>query len=153
MLEVYSPEEITVKKTIALVDGARNEPRDLYDLWHLTSNEGIELSPLVDAMRHELAFRGKPREAIANVIQKKETRLKALWSSRLAYQMNVLPKFDEICRDGKRLSRTRLLACLKTCAHSVGISKSVHPSSVASLLLFAPVPPRRRLKIPSVLVG
>lgn len=43
---VYSPEEIATEKTVALADPARNEPRDLYDLWHLTTNEGMDMDPL-----------------------------------------------------------------------------------------------------------
>jgi len=35
---------------------------------------------------------------IADAIHKKEARLKALWSPRLANQMSVLPKFDEVFR-------------------------------------------------------
>ena len=59
-LSVYSHNEIAAEKTLALADRARNEPRDLYDLWRLTSGEGIELAHLVDAMRQKLALRGKP---------------------------------------------------------------------------------------------
>ena len=36
-VRVYALEEIAVEKLVALTDKARNEPRDLYDLWHLTS--------------------------------------------------------------------------------------------------------------------
>ena len=39
VIDVYSLEEIVAEKTMALADAARNEPRDLYDLWYLTSNE------------------------------------------------------------------------------------------------------------------
>jgi len=98
LIQVYSLEEIATEKTLALADRARNEPRDLYDLWHLTSNEGIELGSLADAMRQKLEFRGKPFEGIADAIRNKEARLKALWSSRLGYQMAMLPEFDEVFR-------------------------------------------------------
>jgi len=50
-------------------DRARNEPRDLYDLWYLTSNEGIELGALVNAMRQKLEFRGRPIGGIAESIR------------------------------------------------------------------------------------
>ena len=50
LLRVYSLQQIAAEKTLALADRARNEPRDLYDLWHLTSHEGIELGVLADAM-------------------------------------------------------------------------------------------------------
>ena len=62
-IQVYSLAEITSEKTIALSDRARNEPRDLYDLWHLTSNEGVELGTLLDAIRQKL----ESRKAVSRV--------------------------------------------------------------------------------------
>jgi len=104
-IQVYSLEEIATEKTIALADRARNEPRDLYDLWYLTSNEGVELGALVDAVRQKLEFRGRPVEGIAEAIREKEARLRALWSNRLAYQMTILPEFDEVFRAVQRTLR------------------------------------------------
>jgi hypothetical protein len=95
-------EEIAAEKTMALADRARNEPRDLYDLWHLTSNAGIDLGTLADAIRRKLEFRGKPFKGIADAIRHKEARLKALWSGRLAYQMTTLPEFHEVFRAVQR---------------------------------------------------
>lgn len=104
-IQVYCLEEIATEKTIALADRARNEPRDLYDLWYLTSNEGVELGALVDAVRRKLEFRGRPFEGIAEAIREKEARLRALWSNRLAYQMTILPEFDEVFRAVQRTLR------------------------------------------------
>lgn len=105
LVRVYSLEEIATEKTLALADRARNEPRDLYDLWHLTSSEGVELAPLADGMRRKAEFRGKPCEGLADAIRNKEARLKALWSGRLAYQMATLPEFDEVFRVVQRTLR------------------------------------------------
>jgi predicted nucleotidyltransferase component of viral defense system len=52
LIQVYSLEEIASEKTVTLIDRARNEPRDLYDLWHLTSNQGIQLDHLTGAKAH-----------------------------------------------------------------------------------------------------
>ena len=105
LLLVYSLEEIATEKILALADRARNEPRDLYDLWHLTSGEGIDLGALADGMRQKLEFRGKLCEGLADAIGAKEARLKALWDSRLGYQMAVLPGFDEVFRAVQRTLR------------------------------------------------
>lgn len=105
LVQVYSLGEICTEKTIALADRARNEPRDLYDLWHLTSNQGIQLDHLADAICQKLEFRGKPREGLEAAILRKEARLKALWSGRLAYQMSKLPPFDEVFRAVRRTVR------------------------------------------------
>jgi predicted nucleotidyltransferase component of viral defense system len=104
-LLVYSLDEIATEKTLALADRSRNEPRDLYDLWHLTSNEGIDLGPLADGMRQKLALRGKPCEGLAEAIRAKEARLRTLWNQRLGYQMASLPGFDEVFRAVQRTLR------------------------------------------------
>ena len=102
LIRVYSLAEIAAEKVIALMDRARNEPRDLYDLWYLTSNEGIELDHVTDAICRKLEFRGTDCEGIENAILRKEARLKALWSARLAYQMSHLPPFEEVFRAVRR---------------------------------------------------
>ena len=43
LAHVYSLNEIATEKLAALADRARNEPRDLYDLWYLTTQAGVEL--------------------------------------------------------------------------------------------------------------
>jgi predicted nucleotidyltransferase component of viral defense system len=105
VIQVYSLQEIAAEKIIALADRARNEPRDLYDLWHLTTNHGIEVDDLVDAICEKLEFRGKNCEGIEDAILQKERRLKALWSGRLAYQMSKLPQFDQVFRAVRRTLR------------------------------------------------
>jgi predicted nucleotidyltransferase component of viral defense system len=105
LIRGYSLEEIATEKIVALVDKARNEPRDLYDLWHLTSNQGIQLDHLTDAICQKLEFRGKPCKDLEAAILQKEARLKALWSVRLTYQMTKLPSFDEVFRAIRRALR------------------------------------------------
>jgi predicted nucleotidyltransferase component of viral defense system len=104
-LQVYSLDEIATEKVLALADLARNEPRDLYDLWYLTSRLGVELEPLVGAMRDKLEFRGRIIEGIGDAIVHKEARLRALWSGRLANQMASLPPFEEVFRVVRRTLR------------------------------------------------
>jgi len=73
LIQVYSLEEIAAEKTVALADRARNEPRDRYDLWHLTANEGIQLDGLTDAICRKLEFRDKPRKGIEAAIPRRGT--------------------------------------------------------------------------------
>lgn len=56
-ISVYSLEEIAIEKAVALADAARTEARDLYDLWYLTTEAGVELSHLLGGIRDKLAFR------------------------------------------------------------------------------------------------
>jgi uncharacterized protein len=102
VVSCYSLNEIAAEKVVALQDRARNEPRDLYDLWFLTVNEGIELAELVPAIQQKLRFREKEIAGLEDRILAKEARLKALWVGRLAHQMEVIPEFDEVFRAVRR---------------------------------------------------
>jgi uncharacterized protein len=104
-ITVYSLDEIAVEKTVALADVARTEPRDLYDLWYLTTEGGVELLHLHDGVRQKLAFREKPFAGIQAAVAGKEARLRMLWATRLAQQMPHLQQFDEVFRSVRRLLR------------------------------------------------
>jgi predicted nucleotidyltransferase component of viral defense system len=102
---VYSLDEIAAKKTVALTDPARNEPRDLYDLWYLTDNHKVQLDELIPAICQKLEFRQKPCEGLQRALGRKEARLRALWNTRLARQMATLPPFDQVFREIRRAFR------------------------------------------------
>lgn len=83
---------------MALSDRARNEPRDLYDLWYLTSRAHIDLAELKPEIMHKLDFRGRDFSSISEEFSKKEPRYRKLWNIRLASQMAEIPHFDEVIR-------------------------------------------------------
>jgi predicted nucleotidyltransferase component of viral defense system len=99
---VYSLNEIATEKVVALGDRARNEPRDLYDLWFLTTHAGVELHLLLPAIEEKLRFRNKEITGLQYRIVAKESRLKSLWNSRLGHQMETLPEFDTAFRAVRR---------------------------------------------------
>jgi hypothetical protein len=90
-ISVYSLNEIATEKIVALQDRARNEPRDLYDLWFLTSHAGVAIGQLIGAITEKLRFREKDIAGVDDRIIAKEARLKALWDVRLGHQMEALP--------------------------------------------------------------
>lgn len=101
----YSLDEIAAEKVVALFDAARNEPRDLYDLWFLTSYGHVDLGSLKHAIEKKWEFRKrKPADARA-VLAAKEGRYKKLWEVRLAAQMAELPGFGEVSRLVRRALR------------------------------------------------
>ena len=105
IFRIYSLQEIAAEKVIAICDRARNEPRDLYDLWHLCENAHIDLAEVTDAIASKLAFRGQSLASIGAQLDAKQSRLKRLWSQRLAGQMATLPEFDGIFRSVRRSFR------------------------------------------------
>jgi predicted nucleotidyltransferase component of viral defense system len=105
LIQAYSLAETATEKVLALADRARNEPRDLYDLWHLVTCADIDLADLVPAMTAKRTFRGQAAIGLEDAIIKKEPRLKALWSARLTNQMAMLPPFDLVFREIRRALR------------------------------------------------
>lgn len=104
-IQVYALEEILVEKIVALTDLARNEPRDLYDVWYLTAVENMDLTALIPKVASKLEFRDRALAEIGDEFVKKEARLRKLWQVRLANQMADLPHFDEVYRAVRRSLR------------------------------------------------
>ncbi len=103
---VYSLSEIVTEKTVALLDRARTEPRDLYDLWYLTEKSStVDLGDCLEAIKAKLAHRGKTLDEVCDEFHKKEVRLKKTWETRLSAQMASLPEFDNVYRAIKRVFR------------------------------------------------
>jgi hypothetical protein len=97
-IRVYALDEIGVEKIVALTDRARNEPRDLYDVWYLTSKDHVDLAMLTSEIDSKLEFRGRSRDTMGEEFKNKEARYKKLWSPRLGSQLAVLPPFDDVFR-------------------------------------------------------
>jgi hypothetical protein len=60
---------------------------------------------LAPAITAKLAFRQQEAAGIQETIIKKEVRLKTLWTARLSNQMAVLPPFDQVFREFRRVLR------------------------------------------------
>jgi predicted nucleotidyltransferase component of viral defense system len=101
----YSLNEITAEKVVALLDAARNEPRDLYDLWFLTCDGRADVGELVPAIERKWEFRKRKPLDARQVLDSKEIRYRKLWEVRLATQMAELPEFGEVFRVVRRALR------------------------------------------------
>jgi len=104
-LRVYSLDEVAVEKIVALLDRARTEPRDLYDLWFLTANGHVHLPELRDPLVQKLEFRGVTLAQVGQEFRAKEARYKKLWQIRLTAQLAELPEFDGVYRAVRRALR------------------------------------------------
>ncbi|MEA1946781.1 MAG: nucleotidyl transferase AbiEii/AbiGii toxin family protein [Thermodesulfobacteriota bacterium] len=63
---VYALDEILIEKMVALTDRARNEPRDLYDLWYLLAKENMDLSALIPEIEIKLESRDRALAGIGD---------------------------------------------------------------------------------------
>jgi len=104
-LRVYAIQEIIVEKLLALSDSARNEPRDLYDLWYLLQSDDFLIAEMQSELALKLRFRQREIAGLAEAIKEKEKRLEKLWQNRLAHQMDQLPPFAEVFRFLQRALR------------------------------------------------
>lgn len=101
-IRVYSMLEIAAEKVVGLLDPARNEPRDLYDIWYLTSHGYVELAETVGAIKKKWDFRGRKPKNTAQLLRQKEARFRKLWQIRLSSQMVALPEYDKVYREVRR---------------------------------------------------
>ena len=104
-VKVYDIKEIVVEKLLALSDRARNEPRDLYDLWYLFGSTDLRVAEMRAELDAKLALRQRVVAGMEQAIAAKEDRLRRLWTARLAHQMNQLPLFDDVFREVLRAVR------------------------------------------------
>jgi predicted nucleotidyltransferase component of viral defense system len=102
---VYSLEEVAIEKTCALFSTNRNEPRDLYDMYSLITEKGLDISSLRSEIEQKMAFKGASFEQRRGEFVKKEARLKKTWETRLSKQMTSLPEYDEVFREVKKAFR------------------------------------------------
>ena len=109
-VRAYSLEEIAAEKLVALMDRARNEPRDLYDAWYLLTRRHVDLDQLTRAVKEKWDFRGKSLSEVTGEFSLKEAYYGKLWAVRLAAQMIQLPEFDMVFRAVKRAFRQASLS-------------------------------------------
>lgn len=95
----YSVDEIVTEKICALIDPARSEPRDLYDIWHLFNEKEINHDFLPEYIIKKLEAKGEIFEVRRNNLAGKEARIKKAWTQRLSRQVALLPEFENVFRD------------------------------------------------------
>jgi len=104
-VKVCDIKEIVVEKQLALSDRARNEPRDLHDLWYLFGATDLRIAELRAELDAKLALRQRTVADMEQTIAAKEDRPRRLWTKRLAHQMSQLPPFDDVFREVLRAVR------------------------------------------------
>lgn len=104
-VRIYSLAEIAAEKVVALLDRARNEPRDLYDLWYLVEHSRVDLGRAAEAITRKLVARNQELGTLRGVLRLKEPRYRRLWTTRLSAQVATLPDFGQVFRVVRRALR------------------------------------------------
>jgi len=92
LVRVYSLDEIAVEKVVALTDRARNEPRDLYDIWYLTSQGYVDLAMLTAEVESKLEFRGRRAWMMSSPGRKRGTRSCGMFGSAPRWPICLLSR-------------------------------------------------------------
>jgi hypothetical protein len=100
-------EEVVVEEFRSLLNPARREPRDVYDLWYLAENTPVRVGELGAAFRDKAAFKELDPETLLATMTKEEKAPASLWKNRLSHQVAVLPPFEAafriVQREAKKL--------------------------------------------------
>lgn len=101
-LKVYPLEETFLEKYLCILDKSRNEPRDVYDLWYLISNQCLEFEQVAFDIKRKGSVKGITTFNIIDVLRHKESNYRRLWEIRLEKHMIDLPSFDKVYRGLKK---------------------------------------------------
>jgi len=103
-LHVYSIEEIFIEKLCCILDRARHEPRDIYDLWYLLNEGSVKLGDIkCDLMQKARHKKAHPNN-FSEILEHKKRTYAASWENRLKHQLpgGQVPPFDGIYRKIRR---------------------------------------------------
>lgn len=101
-LRVYALQEIFIEKCVSVLDRSRNEPRDIYDLWYLTSNTCCDHDTLGRCVRDKGMYHHLTDFALLNMLDAKGSNYQTLWRNRLDHHVIDLPLFEGVYRQLKR---------------------------------------------------
>lgn len=101
----YAIDEVVCEKFRSLLNPARREPRDVYDLWYLFDRGGADVDRIRTEFRSKAEFKKLSPAALVDTVARKENALAVLWEKRLANQISVLPCFETAFRRVQREAR------------------------------------------------
>lgn len=92
----YSLAEIIPEKMRSLIQ--RSMPRDLYDIWYLLENEGLNIEDHLFDFRKKTELKKLNPDELVSTVLNKEDRFKKEWNTNLVNQIKEIPNFDEVWR-------------------------------------------------------
>jgi predicted nucleotidyltransferase component of viral defense system len=108
VLQVYSLEEILVEKLRSLL--TRTEPRDLYDVHYMLTNQMVDVDTMVFSMASKFTSKGLAIDDLKTILAKREATFNQLWVGRLSGQVPEIPHLETVIRETNRFfSKTFLI--------------------------------------------
>lgn len=94
---VYTLSEIISEKMRSLMQ--RTAPRDIYDLWYLFEQEGLNIQDYISSFKKKAEHKKKNPPELTKVVMHKEKIFQSHWEKHLASQMNDIPDFKKVWRE------------------------------------------------------
>lgn len=111
LIQCYSLEEVLAEKLRCTMQ--RMVPRDIYDIWYLTEQGGIDIKDVVFGFIEKAKHKDIDPKNISNEIAKKKVKYTSSWNESLKHQIKDLPEFDVVWRELQRQVK-ELLPILKS---------------------------------------
>lgn len=105
-IQVYSLEESLAEKLRCTLQ--RSIPRDIYDIWYLTEEAGLDIEEVAFGFQEKTKHKGFDPMKIGEVLIAKQKKYKANWEKSLTHQIQDLPEFDKVWRELSRNVRKLL---------------------------------------------
>lgn len=97
LLLCYPLEEVYVEKMRSILQ--RTQARDLYDIWYLMENEGMDLTDYLQEYFVKCAQKEVDGKRLLEVLKEKMSTYRAQWNEVLVDQIRDLPDFDQVERE------------------------------------------------------
>jgi hypothetical protein len=95
-LPVYTLEAIAADKISAILDVARVEPRDLYDLWFLLKSGKLNIEKVKSNVKTKLGYALTWQTIFPSL---RNALYKERWAHRLSHQIANIPDFGKVLRE------------------------------------------------------
>ncbi|MBP6978152.1 MAG: nucleotidyl transferase AbiEii/AbiGii toxin family protein [Bacteroidales bacterium] len=93
----YDLKEVIAEKMRSIMQ--RTAPRDLYDLWYLLVEEGLDIKDAVYCFHDKAKHKGYEPKDLITVLEKKKQIFTRHWNEHLSDQLTEIPDFEEVWRE------------------------------------------------------
>lgn len=97
MVQCYSLDEVMTEKMRSLL--SRTQPRDYYDLWYLSEEEGMEMADHRYEFEVKARHKGLDSDSLQEKLEGKIAVFKSRWESSMKDQIAELPPFEQVHRE------------------------------------------------------
>lgn len=96
----YSLEEVLIEKMRSVIQ--RMQARDLYDIWYLVEEYGLDVDLYLTEFKNKCATKGKDSSTFPAKLSERLPQYKGRWQVSMNDQIKELPDFEKVEREVER---------------------------------------------------